>query len=91
MRSRRAIPPLRARGKVRAARRPRLEGGKVEEVDGPPNPSSQGDIAARPRDCELLNRSAVRVRLFARLAVLRDGAAAPARDLLPSSEPLSLR
>jgi hypothetical protein len=74
-----------------AARRPQHKGDKVEEVERAPNRSRQGDTGARSRDRELLSRSALRVRLFARLAVLRDGAAAPARDLLPPSEPLSLR
>ena len=74
-----------------AARRPRREGDKVEEVDGAPNPSRQGDTAAGTRDRELLSRSALRDRFFASLAELRHGAEARAWDLLPASEPLSLR
>jgi hypothetical protein len=74
-----------------AARRPQREGDKVEEVDGAPNPSRQGDTAARTRDREPLSRSALRDRYFASLAALRRTSAAPAQDLLPSSEPLSLR
>jgi hypothetical protein len=74
-----------------AARRPQREGDKVEEVDGAPNPSRQGDTATRARDREPLSRSALRDRYFASLAALRQTAAAPAQDLLPSSEPLSLR
>jgi hypothetical protein len=74
-----------------AARRPRRQGDKVEEVEGARNRTGQGDTGARTRDHQLPNRSALRDRFFASLAELRHGAEAPAWDLLPASEPLSLR
>jgi hypothetical protein len=74
-----------------ARRRPRRQGDEVEEVEGARNRAGQGDIGARIRDRELLSRSALRDRFFASLAEMRHGAEAPAWDLLPPSEPLSLR
>jgi hypothetical protein len=70
---------------------PRRQGDKVEEVEGARNRTGQGDTGARTRDHQLPNRSALRDRFFASLAELRHGAEAPAWDLLPASEPLSLR
>ena len=74
-----------------AARRAQRKGDKVEELEGAPNRTSQGDTAARTHDRQFLSRSVLRDRFFARLVELRDGAEAPAWDLLPPSEPLSLR
>ena len=74
-----------------AARRAQRKGDKVEEVEGAPNRTRQGDTAAYTRDRELPSRSALRDRFFARLAEMRHGAEPPAWDLLPPSEPLSLR
>ena len=74
-----------------AARRPRRQGDKVEEVEGARNRTGQGDTGSRTRDRELLSRAALRDGFFARLAEMRHGAEAPAWDLLPASEPLSLR
>ena len=74
-----------------AARRPRRQGDKVEKVEGARNRTGQGDTGSRTRDRELLSRSALRDRFFAKLTEMRHGAEAPAWDLLPPSEPLSLR
>jgi hypothetical protein len=74
-----------------AARRPQHKGDKVEEMERAPNRTRQGDTAAYTRDRELLSRRALRDPLFASLATLRDSVAPPGQDLLPPSEPLSLR